>query len=69
LVSTLCAVLEDELDSKSAREARETAVSWAKKPENLPVIKKFSLALHEKFKSCLKHLNHFFGNHWQSNHF
>jgi len=32
-------------------------LAWAKIPENLPVITNFSLALHEQFKSCLKHLH------------
>jgi len=63
LVSALCEVLKDEtfqFASNPAREAREAAVSlfdWASKPENLPVITKFSVSLHEKLKSCLKHLN------------
>ena len=63
LVNALYEVFKDEtfqFNSKPARDARETAVlllDWVRKPENLLVIREFSLSLHERFKSCLKHLN------------
>ena len=49
-----------QFTSQPAKDVCEAAImllDWAKIPENLPVITNFSPALHEQFKSCLKHLN------------